>query len=51
MTTRQTDTALDALFLERWSPRAFDATAMPDADLATILDAGRWAPSAYNYQP
>ena len=50
-TQRQTDTALDPLFLHRWSPRAYDGTTMPEADLRTILDAGRWAPSSYNYQP
>lgn len=50
-TERQTDTALDSQFLHRWSPRAFDRSAIPDNDLATILDAGRWAPSSYNYQP
>lgn len=51
MTDRQTDTALDRLFLDRWSPRAFDCSAMPAEDLRTILDAGRWAPSSYNHQP
>lgn len=51
MTDRQTDTALDRQFLDRWSPRAFDGSAIPEADLRTILDAARWAPSAYNYQP
>jgi nitroreductase len=51
MTNRTTDTALDPLFLHRWSPRAFDGSAIPAADLRTILDAARWAPSAYNYQP
>lgn len=43
--------AVDPLFLERWSPRAFDSSAIPQADLETILDAARWAPSAFNYQP
>jgi len=51
MTNRTTDTALDSLFLDRWSPRAFDGSAIPEADLRTILDAARWAPSAFNYQP
>lgn len=51
MTDRTTDTALDPLFLRRWSPRAFDASAMPEADLRTLLDAARWAPSSFNYQP
>jgi len=48
---RSTDTALDPIFLERWSPRAFDGSGISDADLRTILDAARWAPSAFNYQP
>lgn len=39
------------MFLHRWSPRAFDGSAMSAEDLRTILDAGRWAPSSYNYQP
>lgn len=43
--------AVDPLFLERWSPRAFDSSAMPQEDLDTIFDAARWAPSAFNYQP
>ncbi|MCE7795757.1 nitroreductase family protein [Sphingobium sufflavum] len=51
MTDRQTDTGLDRLFLDRWSPRAYDGSAIPNADLHTILDAARWAPSSYNYQP
>lgn len=51
MTTRTTDTGLDPIFLDRWSPRAFDRSAMPPADLATILDAARFAPSASNHQP
>jgi len=51
MTTRTTDTKLAPIFLDRWSPRAFDGSAMPQADLDTILDAARFAPSASNYQP
>jgi nitroreductase len=51
MTTRTTDTGLDPIFLARWSPRAFDGSTIPDADLRTIFDAARWAPSAFNYQP
>jgi nitroreductase len=49
--SRQTDTKLDPIFLERWSPRAFDGSVMPTSDLMTIIDAARWAPSAFNYQP
>jgi nitroreductase len=39
------------IFLDRWSPRAFDETPIPEADLMTIFEAARWAPSAFNYQP
>jgi nitroreductase len=42
---------IESLFLERWSPRAYDGSAIPQADLDTILEAARWAPSAFNYQP
>jgi nitroreductase len=51
ITGRTTDTAIDRLFLDRWSPRAFDRSDMPEADLQTILDAARFAPSAMNHQP
>ena len=42
---------VDPIFLERWSPRAFDGSEMPEADLLTMIEAARWAPSAYNAQP
>ncbi len=45
------DHPIEAMFLNRWSPRAYDATSMPAADLLIILEAARWAPSAYNIQP
>jgi nitroreductase len=48
---RQPDFAVDPLFLERWSPRAFDGSDLPDADLAIIFEAARWSPSAFNSQP
>ncbi len=53
MATHPRDAArpVDPLFLERWSPRAFDGSAVARDDLETILDAARWAPSAFNYQP
>ncbi len=49
--TRETDHPIDPLFLERWSPRAFAPAAIVEADLLTMLDAARWAPSSYNSQP
>lgn len=39
------------LVLNRWSPRAFADETMSSADLLSILEAARWAPSAYNSQP
>ncbi|HEY0414035.1 MAG TPA: nitroreductase family protein [Allosphingosinicella sp.] len=48
---RQPAHPVDPLFLERWSPRAFDGSDMPEADLLTIFEAARWAPSAFNSQP
>ena len=51
MTQRQPDHPIDPLFLERWSPRAFDGSEVPEADLASMFEAARWAPSAFNSQP
>ncbi|WP_085900061.1 nitroreductase family protein [Kiloniella majae] len=42
---------IDSIFINRWSPRAFDSSNIPDEDLQTILEAARWAPSAFNVQP
>jgi len=51
MSPRQTAHPIDPLFLDRWSPRAFDSAPMPEADLLTLFEAARWAPSAFNAQP
>lgn len=51
MPERQPDRPVDPLFLERWSPRAFDGSRMPEEDLLTMFEAARWAPSAFNSQP
>jgi len=48
---RNSEYPIDTIFLDRWSPRAFDASSMPASDLFTILEAARWAPSAFNLQP
>ncbi|TGD99011.1 nitroreductase family protein [Methylobacterium nonmethylotrophicum] len=49
--SRTADHPIDPLFLERWSPRAFTGEAVPQADLMTMIEAARWAPSSYNSQP
>ena len=48
---RQADHDIDPIFLERWSPRAFDGSDMPEEDLRRLFEAARWAPSAFNSQP
>jgi nitroreductase len=43
---------LHPLLAERWSPHAFDPTAVvTGAELASLLEAARWAPSADDSQP
>jgi nitroreductase len=42
---------IDPMFLDRWSPRAFTAEPMAEADLLTMLEAARWAASSQNAQP
>lgn len=57
MTTTVTDGAKAAvsihdLLAQRWSPRAYDPDArVTDEELAALLEAARWAPSASNHQP
>jgi nitroreductase len=49
--SRQPDHPVDPLFLQRWSPRAFDGSEIPEEELMTMFEAARWAPSAFNSQP
>jgi len=51
MTTRHPSPAILPVIAERWSPRAYDGSAVPQADLDVILEAAGLAPSAFNYQP
>ena len=39
------------MFVNRWSPRALTGEAITREQLNTVLEAARWAPSAFNYQP
>ncbi len=48
---RTADHDVDPQFVTRWSPRAFTSEPIPDAVLFSILEAARWAPSAFNGQP
>jgi nitroreductase len=42
---------IEPKILERWSPRAFTAETLPDAEVLRLFEAARWAPSASNRQP
>jgi nitroreductase len=46
-----TDFPIHELLAERWSPYAFDDRLVPEADLRSLFEAARWAPSSYNEQP
>ncbi|AXB78253.1 nitroreductase family protein [Novosphingobium sp. P6W] len=51
MTGRIANPKIEKLIVDRWSPRAFDGSEMPQEDLDAIFEAAGWAPSAYNVQP
>lgn len=42
---------IDPAFVRRWSPRAFSGQALTRAQLASLVEAARWAPSCFNAQP
>jgi nitroreductase len=48
---RTPDHPVHPQFIDRWSPRAFTDEALDPGVLMTMLEAGRWAPSASNIQP
>jgi nitroreductase len=50
-TARQAEYPVDSLFVDRWSPRAMSGEAVSTADLMTLFEAARWAPSAGNTHP
>jgi nitroreductase len=47
----ETDHPVHDLVRERWSPYWFTGAPIPAADLRSVLEAARWAPSSYNEQP
>src|ERR1700757_3278921 len=49
--SRIADHPVEKIFLERWSPRAFTGEEISEAELRTMFEAARWAPSCYNSQP
>lgn len=49
--SRKPEYTVDELFLNRWSARAMSGESITDAELMSLFDAARWAPSEYNSQP
>jgi nitroreductase len=49
--SRHSEFPIHPHFLDRWSPRSFDAKPVNNDTLMTVLEAARWAPSASNEQP
>lgn len=48
---RNVEHAINAVFPERWSPRAMSGEAVTQEELKSLFEAARWAPSSYNNQP
>jgi len=48
---RSPTTDVDSMFLDRWSPRAFDPQPLTQGEIDSLFEAARWAPSCYNEQP
>ena len=46
-----TDYPINELLTERWSPYGFEERPVALADLRSLFEAARWAPSSYNEQP
>jgi nitroreductase len=48
---RVLENGVDALFVDRWSPRAMSGGEIPEDELRSLFEAARWSPSSMNYQP
>lgn len=48
---RQPAHPVHPMFINRWSPRALTGEAITREQLHSVLEAARWAPSAFNHQP
>jgi nitroreductase len=46
-----TDYPIHELLAKRWSPYGFAERPVAPADLSSLFEAARWAPSSYNEQP
>ena len=47
---RKANHPIEALLLDRWSPRAMSGEGISTDELMRLFEAGRWAPSSFNAQ-
>lgn len=47
---RQSEYDINDIFINRWSPRAMSGEEIEPAELMSLFEAARWAPSSYNNQ-
>jgi nitroreductase len=48
---RKADYPVNDMFINRWSPRAMSGEPITHAELMSLFEAARWAPSSFNEQP
>ena len=48
---RQPEHTVEPLIYRRWSARAMSGESLTDAEVHSLFEAARWAPSSYNGQP
>ena len=48
---RKPEQDVNEMFLNRWSPRAMSGEEIEEADLFSLFEAAKWAPSSNNNQP
>lgn len=49
--SEETSPTISEQFLQRWSPRALSGQAVKEAQINSLIEAARWAPSCFNAQP
>ena len=49
-TSRRPEYSIEALIVNRWSPRAMSGEPITERELMSLFEAARWAPSTYNEQ-
>ncbi|MEI7473621.1 MAG: nitroreductase family protein [bacterium] len=51
LNNRHPEHEIDAMFLDRWSPRAISSQKLDDETILRLFESSRWSPSCFNEQP